>query len=482
MNEEKLKQIVLRVAGDFGVPSLSVCVSRGAERFSCTSGRSNLEKDIPATDRTVYSIGSSTKTFTAACLAILAGEGKLDLDEPVKTYLPDFQMADPYVTENLTVRDILCHRCGLPRHQLSLTMNKDRSPEETVRAMAALEPAFPFRYRFSYQNHMFILATVLAEKVSGQSWESLLRERIFNPLGMNATYCYASEIPEEAPEKSKPYLLSKGRCVPAERDELRHAAGAGSLYSTPEDMTKWLRFFLYGDENILQEALRRELTSPQMLIRKGEHSDNVFPEISMSAYGLGWFVYDYRGLRLVHHGGTVTGYQSMQLFVPEKELTVSCISNCNSIEAVWSVAYLLMDEVLGLSEIDWPGRWKELVAGMEPDESTFAGQLAFLRQTAEGQSFAPGDYAGTYVSRGYGTLSFLEKDGKPVLPFDGEELAMYYQGNDCFALVSERDGFAVPAFFSRDETGAVCRVGIPLEPELKGKPEIFEKCRGKVDL
>ena len=206
-----LDSLLRKTLSDFSMAGVSVSVWDGGKEYHSASGLSNIEAGISSSPDTVYGIASSSKAFTATGIGILADRGLLDLDDTVIKHLPDFRMYDPYVTENLTIRDILCHRCGLPRHDFMLELRADDGPEEIVRALRYLRPAHPFRYRFNSQNHMFGLAAFLVGKISGESFEDFITENIFRPLGMDSSYVFGDRLADDAPVKSVPYSFSSGR-------------------------------------------------------------------------------------------------------------------------------------------------------------------------------------------------------------------------------------------------------------------------------
>ncbi|MBQ6662568.1 MAG: serine hydrolase [Firmicutes bacterium] len=466
--EQDLQRLLDHALATCDATSLSLSCWDGSEVVSCAKGLAVCEKDIAATPDTLYSIGSSTKAFTAASIGILVDRGLLDLDEPVKTYLPDFRMADDYVTEHLTVRDILCHRCGLPRHDISLDFREEDSIEEMVKSLAYLKPAFPFRYRFHYQNHMFILATLLVEKVSGQDFSSFVRDHIFRPLGMDSSYVYGDEIDPDDSRLSAPYDVMDGKVKSVPRTWLKQAAGAGSFYSTTKDMIKWLRFRIHGDEKVLSDRMRLEAQSPQMVIKKGEMQSYSFPEITSSDYGFGWFVESYRGVLTIHHGGALNGYRSMQLFVPEKDIAISALTNSNAIDAVESITYDLLDLLLGLPACDWLGRYRKITLDMRKD---YATQLAELQKkkaelAASSSSGEPADYAGIYEHPGYGKLPFTVEGGVLRAHFAGEAYPLFSTGPDQFTLLHEEYLLAQEFTFLRGEDGKVTGFESALEEML----------------
>lgn len=466
MDEKELIKILSNAATEFGLPSVSASVAADGAEYHAAVGIADAERNLPACPDTIYAIASSTKAFTAAVLCGLAAEGKLCLDERVRTYIPDFRLQDPYAGENITVRDLLCHRSGLPRHDASMLTWEDFRPENITEMVAGLPPVCPLRYAWHYQNHMFVLAGELAARVSGQSYQSLVENRILKPLGMDSTYLYGDEIRADDPRLSAPYDGKAPMLRRLVRDYSAFPAGDGSIYSTTRDMLKWLRFQLHGDESILPEKYLREMQAPQMLIRAVDADKATLPEISSSAYGLGWFVYTYRGKKLVLHGGAVGGYRSMQMFVPETDIAISVLLNSNDPVAREVVGYTVLDRLLGVPSKDGFERFHKLFP------ATADTSVQIDEPAAEAADL--GEYEGNYRNCGYGTLRFYTAPGDTpsgkqlLLPVKAlsAQLPMRCSGDDSFSFDAPEYGLSIKVRFVRDSRGRVAAAEIPLEPEL----------------
>ena len=475
LTQPKLQAIVDEACAFFDTAtSLSVSIWDGEDVTSAAAGYSNAETGALATPDTLYSIGSSTKAFTAAAIGILVDQGKIDLDEPVRKYIPEFKMYDEDVARMLTVRDTLCHRCGLPRHDLAWVMQPDLDYRALVPLIQYLPPKWPLRYHFYYNNFMFILASVLVERVSGESYDDFVKKNIFEPLGMNASYVYADQIPDDDPRKSMPHDGKDHEFHVIPRMTLRNAAGAGSIYSSTPDMIKWLRFRLHGNEKVLSDKLRKEAQSPQMLIKEGEMFPWQFPETVLSTYAMGWFVESYRDFTIIHHGGTVDGYRSMQLFVPGKDIAISALTNGNAPEATDSIAYKLVDVLLDQPDGDWFNRWKKITEEMKEEAEKGLQELK-KKQEEGGVPFTIADYVGNFRHPGYGTLRLVDKDGELYTRVDSYDCPLICDEGGQFVLIVEAFGMPIPVTFKRDEAGKVTSVEIPFEPEMPDEPICFTR-------
>lgn len=466
----RLEKLILETKESFHVPGISVSVMKDNEKMHYGFGFADCEENTEAASDTVYCIGSSTKAFIATALCILAEEGRIDIDMPVKTYLTEFQMYDGYSTEHLTVRDALSHRSGLPRHDTSWLNTPARTTAEQVAALAYMEPAWPLRYRFHYQNHMFMVATLIVEKVSGMHWGDFVRERILNPLQMNSTYIYGDEIEDGDVRKARPYMLSGEKPLRMPYNYMKSAGGAGTIYSTTEDMLKWLAFRLNGNDQVLSKEWLEEMHEPQTIIRPAE-----IPEIQFTSYGLGWFIESYKGYKIVHHGGTVEGFKSEQIFVQGKNIAVSMLCNLNQTKAMAALGYKLLDELLGAGRSDWDRKY--LDACMEAEKKNSEAMKSAI-ESAKKLVKECGDieqYKGTYEHKAYGEAA-VSSDGKNVLlSMIGLTLPILQTGEDRFHLMVESYELFFPVEFIRNDKGRVCALEIPLEEKLRHKPIRFER-------
>ncbi len=457
----------------FGLPSVSASVLCGGEEAHCALGLADREGPVNATPDTVYAIGSSTKAFIATSLCLLAAEGKLSLDAPVRTYLPWFRLAEPQRTAELTVRDALCHRSGLPRHDLSWLNNPRRTLAQQVEALAHLPAAWPLRTRFYYQNHMFMTATLLVETVSGLPWTEFVRRRILEPLGMAHTCLFGDELPDGDAHKARPYERRDGALCRMPYNYAKSVAGAGTIYSSTRDMLRWLRFQLTGDRRILTLPQLAGLHRPQMLIQEGELFPFSFPETTFSCYGLGWFTESYRGTAIVHHGGTIDGFKSEQLFVPGQGIAVSLLCNLDQTKAVTALGYSLLDALLGLPARDWNGRYLAEDAKAAAKSAQAAADAQAQARANALPCAAPGRYAGRYCHPAYGAVDVHPQGAGLVLEVAGETVPLTFLGKDRFFYPAAHYLAPGTARFALAEDGPAV-LYLPLEPAL---PEPLAFCR-----
>lgn len=466
LTQDKLQTIIEETMALFDrAPSISATIWDGEAVTSAARGFSNVDAGTLASPDTLYCIGSSSKAFTTTAICILVDQGKIGLDEPVRKYMPDLKMYDEATSESITVRDILCHRSGLPRYYLSLMLNPELTHSEMVRLIEGQQPKAPLRYRFGYSNYMFMLAATLVERVSGDSFDSFVKTHILDPLGMDSTFLYADQIPDENPRKSSPHEGRGERIKSIPRTSLRNSTGSGSIYSSTKDMIKWLQFQLHGDENVISAESHAEMHRAQMLIKRGEIVPWDFPETGLFAYGLGWFIQDYYDFTLYYHDGAVRGYRSMQLFVPKYDVAVSILTNCDATDLVFALGYKLADLLLDLPEIDWTSRFKEECRVFVGTEEPLLQKLEAERDGHSSQVTAS-DYTGVYKNPTQGTMIIEEKDGELFANIENNPSPLFYREEDSFTFVVSEIGFHCDLTFKRNADGKVDSIVFITEPEL----------------
>ncbi|HQU60211.1 MAG TPA: serine hydrolase domain-containing protein, partial [Saprospiraceae bacterium] len=316
-------------------------------------GFRDQEQQLPVSEQTLFAIGSSSKAFTAAGLAMLADEGKLEWDKPIIEYMPDFKLKDNFATQEMTAIDLLTHQSGLPRHDL-MWYGSPFSRMEIYERLRYLEPNKSFRSAWQYQNLMYMTAGILTEKLSGQSWEDFTRERIFQPLGMKNTCYSASEAPRGI-TAALPYFKMGEQVTPIPYRDIASVAPAGAIYSNVEDMLQWVQLHLNkgkaGEQQLLQEASMEKLHQAHKVIEGGSPANS--PEISSRSYGLGWFVYRYDDLDIVQHGGNIDGFSALVFLVPKSQLGMVLLTNLNGTALPGILANSATDLLLNKEPVDW---------------------------------------------------------------------------------------------------------------------------------
>jgi CubicO group peptidase (beta-lactamase class C family) len=387
---------------DWRVPGLAIAVVKD-DSVVLAKGYGVLELGRPerVTEHTRFAIGSTTKAMTAAAIAMLVDEGKLRLDDRIIDLLPDFRLYDPYVTRELTIRDVLLHRSGLGSTDLLWAFG-EMPFGEMMRRLRHVRPVSSFRSQWTYQNVMYALAGEIVAKVSGMSWAEFTRVRIFAPLGMSESVPLVSEV-RGRPNVATPHDIIRDTVRPVPMRSTDGIASAGSVYSSVSDMAKWMRFMLdsarVGGKQLLQPATFSELVTPQ--IRAGA---STYPALTLSkphgfSYGLGWFVQDYQGEVVWMHTGSINGMIALVGLLPDRRAGVFVLANLDHAELRHALMYKVFDLYAGNPPRDWSAELKDF----------FARRSASARPaTRPAEAAAPSlplvSYAGTYVDSTYGTI------------------------------------------------------------------------------
>src|SRR4030095_13793074 len=266
--------------------------------------------------------GSSSKAFTAASIAMLVDEGKLKWDDPATKYLPGFQLFDPYSTRELMVSDLLSHRSGLTRGDL-IWYGSAYDRDEILRRVRYLKPSWSLRSRFGYQNIMYLAAGQIIPAVTGKTWDDFVRERIFTPLGMKSTNTSIRTL-SSSDNVATPHAKLNDKVQVVAWRNIDNIAPAGSINSNVLDMAQWVRLQLgdgvYEGKRLISSAAIKEMHTPQTIIRREGPMESLYPEAHFLTYGFGWFLSDYRGRKVVEHGGAIDGMRGEDAMMPGRKL------------------------------------------------------------------------------------------------------------------------------------------------------------------
>lgn len=410
------------------VPGMAISVVKDGQIVHARGyGVRRLGGTEPVDADTIFPTGSTGKAVTAAALAILIDDGKLAWDDRVIDHLPDFRMYDAWVTREMTVADLLLHRSGLGlgAGDLLFIPRTSRSRADIVRALRHLKPATSFRSGYAYDNILYIVAGELVTQVSGMPWEEFVRTRIFVPLGMKTAV--SDERDRFAnPNRVQPHARLDARLrglgpqqVLPEREGLGQVgAPAGGLSWSANDFARWLQVQLAlgalpdGKGRLYSEASARAMWTPQVTIPIHAYPApiaDITPQFS--SYGYGWNVQDYRGVKVVQHGGAVFGVLAFVVLVPERNLGISLQINAEDVDVMRGLGYELLDHYLGLAPRDW------VAAFSTWNQTRLAGGLEALKaastaaRTASRPSLPLAGYAGAYRDAWYGPISVAEQRG-----------------------------------------------------------------------
>jgi CubicO group peptidase (beta-lactamase class C family) len=449
----------------FRVPGLAIGVIKdGKLIYSKGFGISSLLTQKATDQETLFGIASNTKAFTAAALGLLVDENKIHWDDKVSKYIPEFRLYDQLATREMTIRDLLCHRSGLATGVGDLMHDPDSTDftvKEIIYNLRYLKPRYSFRSKFAYDNNLYLVAGEVISRVSKMRWEDFIEQRIFKPLDMKnsaASYCGCSKNPNII----DPHRLMNDSLKVITRYTSTKDDAAGGIYSNVVDLSKWLEMLMnngkYGEtlnNQLLSEQTVKELLSPQMTIAVGK--PNAY-NTHFAAYGLGWFLLDAKGYKLVVHTGEDVGMVSEISMVPELKLGIIVLTNSES-NAIDAITHQILDSYLEVKNIDESSvsfaRWNsnEWTQRREKD-SVF--NIVMRRQSRYHPDLQR--FAGSYQDRWFGNVTIsLRSHGlwfasrrSPqlrgyLLPYDKDTFFIRWQNPEIDA-----DTFLV---FNRGNTG-----------------------------
>ncbi|MCY7789754.1 serine hydrolase [Bacillus haynesii] len=454
------RAFTLEKMNEWNVPGAAVAVIKEDEIIMAEGfGFRDKERKLKVNPETVFAIGSASKAFTTAAMAVLADEGKMEWDKPVREYLPEFKMHDPVATERMTPRDLACHRSGLPRHEM-MWYNSSFSREELFRRVRYLEPNLDFRSKWQYQNLMYMTAGYLAGRIAGTTWEDLVYERLFKPLHMTSS-SFSVEDMQKLSDFAFPYQEKNGTVEKIPFRNIDVIGPAGSINSNAVDMANWVLLQLGSGKfsGILSEGSLHELHTPCI------SCDSIIKakELPVCSYGLGWFVEPYRGRHMIHHGGNIDGFSSLVAFMPYEKIGLVILTNMNGSFLPNVLAYNIFDRLLGLEEIDWSGRLKGetekiMKAALGVDRTA---DLTKIEGTTP--SHALKDYTGVYENPGYGEIRIELKDGILQALFNSFVMPLKHYHYNIFEMKMPLTEMAMLASFDTDIHGHISRLSIPFE-------------------
>ena len=387
-------------------PGISIVVVKDDEVvFRKGFGVVEAGKPAPFTTGTVGVCASTTKAMTAVCMGMLVDEGKLQWSDRLKDVFPEFSLYDPYVSSELTVRDLFTHNAGLGNTDGLWEYGFPR--EEIVRRLHFIPPAYSFRSSFIYQNCMYIVAGELIKKISGQSWEDFITHRLFEPLGMRHTYA-SYTLSAGEPSHEIPHYIIGNDIRPIPILENTSVGPAGGVWSCADDMDKWMRFMLdsarVNDRRLLRTVTWSELFKPQTMVPDNEFYPTAkLTHPSWTTYGLGWFQQDYRGKMVQFHTGSLDGVVAIVGLIPSEHFGIYIFGNLDHSEIRHALMYKAMD-LWGWSDNsrDWSAECYALYKKLRDDRRKKDQEKEAERVKGTRPSLPLQAYTGLYTNEAYG--------------------------------------------------------------------------------
>jgi len=434
-------------------------------------GYRNLEDKLPFTTKTLFPIGSTSKSFTALSLAILKDKGKLDWDDRVRQYLPSYELSDPVASERMTIRDLLLHRSGLARNDM-MWYRSGFTRKQIFDRLKYLSMGKGFRNEFDYNNLGYMTAGYLAGEVAGSTWEDLVRSSILTPLGMTTTNFSDTES-AKSPDYALPYDEINGKVERIPFASTEAIGPAGSVHSSIDEMLRYAEMLLahgkYEGKQIVSEANLKTIQSPQIVMG----APSPYPEQSAPSYGMAWVIQTYRGHRFVWHNGGIDGFYTLLALLPDDNVAVVIFTNRLDRPAAEVLLRNVFDRMLGMTPVDWDSRFHEAADKAKKAEDSEFKKIADERKQGTHPSHALKDYAGTYTHPAYGNV---------VVTLDGDHLKFalnqlsapleHYHYDVFIVPHSQRTLGDLKVRFETEMSGDIDSVSVPLEEDI---PEIVFK-------
>jgi CubicO group peptidase (beta-lactamase class C family) len=454
---------------NLNVPGIVIAVVKDDEViYSNGFGFRDVEKELPMTADTLLAIGSASKAFTTFALGTLVDAGKLEWEKPLRSYIPWFRLYDPFASERLTPRDLVTHRSGLPRHDLSWYNNFQASREDFVRRLAILKPTADLREKFQYNNLMFLTAGYLVEVLTDKEWEEAIRSHVFDPLHMKRTN-FSVEDSQKDSNFAQPYRERKGKIEKIPFRNITNIGPAGSINSSVNEMSHWLIAHLNQGKFEGNQIMNPQTLEDMHLAYMPTGGTPAMPEITPADYGLGWFIDTYRGHRRVHHGGNIDGFSALVSMLPQDGVGFVVLANKSGAALPALLVRHATDLILDLKTRNWIKEAAENKAkGLKMQEE--AEQKKQTRRVSETQpAHKLGDYAGEYFHPGYGDLKVLKKNEDLFFTYNGITTPLEHWHYETFNGKRADD----PTFedmkltFRTDINGFVASLEAPFEPSLE---------------
>jgi CubicO group peptidase (beta-lactamase class C family) len=460
---------------DTVTPGATIAVVKDGKLLDTLAlGYSDVAAKTPMTPENIVPIGSASKAFTAMSTAMLVSEGKVDLDKPMTDYVQGFRLSDDEAAGNATPRDLLCHRTGMPRHDLMwIGWDSMVRKDMVLNRLRHLKANKPFRSLWQYSNHMFATMGYLIECVTGQTWEDFVQARIFDPLGMK-TGNFRVKYPDATGVFAKLYGKDEKDAFIEKKPLIIDAMGpAGSINATAADMAKWVIFHLnkgkVDGKELLSEAAFGQLFNVNIPYELYPFS---FPHTIGVGYGLGWFVDVYRGRKEIHHGGNVDGASALVTMLPSENMGVVVLTNGDHTTFPTLAAKQIYDALLDYSDTDWSAFYKDTIKPFSDKSAEGAAKLVPEAIPGKGLTHAPEDYDGTYSHPGYGEITLRREGDTFIMKYHDTDFALRHLHYDVFAF--EMLGIKLPMLVKTGADGKIAALEIQFEFALE-EPSVFKK-------
>ena len=405
-------------------------------------GYRDLENKLPVDSKTIFPIASNTKLFAATAACMLAEEGKINLDKPVRNYMPSLNFFNDELNAKVTLRDMLSHRTGLPRYD-GIWAGSTFTRKEAINKVVYMKPQLGFREGYIYNNMMYATVGGVIETVTGLTWEEITRKKIFQPLQMNASgftnaemisngnFAHAYYEPDSINELKKITFVGQSDALGA----------AGTIKSNIEDMSHWMIAQLNSGKYKGLQAIPENAIKQALIPNNIADAEGKWDELSNSLYGFGRVIQTYKGYKIAMHTGSIDGYYSNLTFIPSENIAIFLVHNSDPAGSLRSVMALpIIDRLLNLSQTAWSERYKKDYLKSKADIKKAKDILneTQIKNTVPSHSLK--DYIGKYVSPIYGDITIELNNDQLSLSFRNQQSLLYHFHYDQFATNEEMNG------------------------------------------
>ena len=442
ISSKKIDEIVISTLERFEIPACSVAIVYQNEIiFNSGFGTRTKGENEPVNEHTIYALASISKTTVSACLGILVDEGRIKWSDPVRKYLPDFELFDSFATQEMQVRDLLIHNSGLPPESGgTIWYGSTFSRKEVIERLRFLKPIQSFRSGYAYQNITFLVAGELIAAVTGISWDIFVRDRIFNPLGMLRTKTHLSDL-KKLDNIATPHARINGQVRPIAYRSHDNIGPAAAVNSSVWDWAQYVRMHLakgsFSGKIILKPERIKEFWESNTPIPIGPLPDffNVDPPF-LNAYGLGWFIRNYQNTKLVYHSGGVDGMRTMMTLVPDASLGILVFTNMEA-PGIASISNQVLDICLGFSPKPWLDWYDQYFLEIRQKLEKTQQQKRELHVTGTKALLNLEAYCGVFRDRMIGNINISLENGSLHLRFEHNpvfQAKLSHWQDECFEI------------------------------------------------
>nr|WP_321233336.1 serine hydrolase [uncultured Psychroserpens sp.] len=453
-------------------------------------GYSDYENKVPADANTLYAIGSSSKAFTSSVLGLLRADDKLSFDDNPRQHIPELEFYNDDMNNNLIIKDLMRHSTGLPRHDGSWYYFPTHNKDSLLMRVKYQEPFTGIRQQWYYNNFGFLAQGVIAERITGKSWEDNINDYFFKPLGMNRSNATIAEM-KSSSNAAFGYELKEDVIKKMDYYDIAGMSPAGSINSSVNDMSKWLITWIndgkYKGEEIIPANYIDEALSSQMVVGANTPDDE-FPDIHFANYGYGWFLQSFKGHYRVEHGGNINGFSANVAFFPSDKVGIVVLTNQNGSAVPSLVRNTIADRMLGEEESDWVGRYEKRLEKNKKTQEEIKEDSESSNVKNTTPSHINLDYTGSYSHGGYGTFEITSKSDSLFTKVNNDDIYLHHYHYDVFELVDVVDnkidttqyGNSIKVTFLTNDAGDISGAKMKIEPTVDAV--VFKRTPNTIDV